>query len=449
MIVDLDLTPRALGPDLARFWPLAAGKARGLLSYHERAESTPVFTVAGRYTARGWTEWTQGFQLGLPLLVYEVTGQTELLADARALIERQMPAHLTHFGVHDHGFNTVSTYGNLLRMARRGDFAASPEEQRLLALAIGVSGAVQAKRWTPRAEGGYLYSFNGPHSLFVDTLRTCRVLVAAHLLGHRSLDEGDAEVDLRRRAMEHARTTARYAVYYGEARDIYDQWGRVAHESIFNVNDGAYRCPNSQQGYSGFSTWTRGLAWAMLGFGELLELPGIPAEDRETFVRAARATCDFYLANTSADGIPYWDTGAPDLHRLGNYRERDADPYNAYEPVDGSAAAIGAQGLLRLASVLRDEDADAASRYRAAGLGVCRTLLSDRYLALDPAHEGLLLHSVYHRPNGWDHQPGDAKVPAGESSLWGDYHLTELALLVQRLTEDRYYTFFDHLTPPS
>ena len=59
--------------------------------------------------------------------------------------------------------------------------------------------------------------------------------------------------------------------FSAEGRDTYDVRGRTAHESIFNVNDGNYRCPNSQQGYSPFSTWTRGLAWAMLGFAEQLE----------------------------------------------------------------------------------------------------------------------------------------------------------------------------------
>ena len=27
----------------------------------------------------------------------------------------------------------------------------------------------------------------------------------------------------------------------------------------------------------------------------------------------------------------------------------------------------------------------------------------DSYLSTDTAHQGLILHSVYHRPNGWDH----------------------------------------------
>ena len=57
--------------------------------------------------------------------------------------------------------------------------------------------------------------------------------------------------------------------------------GRVAHESIFNVNDGQYRCPNSQQGYSPFSTWKRGLAWIMCGYSEQVEyLDTLEVEER-------------------------------------------------------------------------------------------------------------------------------------------------------------------------
>jgi formamidopyrimidine-DNA glycosylase len=36
----------------------------------------------------------------------------------------------------------------------------------------------------------------------------------------------------------------------------------------------------------------------------------------------ARATADFYLANTPTCGVPYWDTGAPGLAHLGDYLSR-------------------------------------------------------------------------------------------------------------------------------
>jgi unsaturated chondroitin disaccharide hydrolase len=124
---------------------------------------------------------------------------------------------------------------------------------------------------------------------------------------------------------------------------------------------------------------------------------------------------------------------------MGDHLGRPADPYNAYEPVDSSAAAIAAQGLLRLGRYLGEPGA----RYWQAGLTVCDTLFDEPYLSTDPAHQGLILHSIYHRPNGWDHVPAGHRVPHGESSMWGDYHAREVALYLQRVaTGGPYYTFF-------
>jgi hypothetical protein len=225
--------------------------------------------------------------------------------------------------------------------------------------------------------------------------------------------------------------------------------GRTAHESIFNVNDGAYRCPNSQQGYSPFTTWTRGLAWILCGYAEEIEfLESLPDAELESFggkpeviarfARVAEAVADFYLEHTPTDGVPYWDTGAPGLAKLGDYLERPAEPFNAHEPVDSSAAAIAAQGLLRLGSYhLRMGSTGPGEKYYQAGLTVARTLFQEPYLSTDPAHEGLLLHSVYHRPNGWDYLPLDHKVPCGEASMWGDYHARELAVMLNRAATDQ------------
>jgi hypothetical protein len=195
----------------------------------------------------------------------------------------------------------------------------------------------------------------------------------------------------------------------------------------------------------------------LLGFAEELEFLeatldveleplGGRAEVEGFMLAAARAVAAHYLESTPVDGIPYWDTGAPGLARLPGHRDRPADPFNDEEPVDSSAASIAAQGLLRLGRRLeRADDPGAAAegqRLFQAGLTVARTLLGPPYLSEDPAHQGLLLHSVYHRPNGWDHVPPGRKVPCGESSQWGDYHLRELGLLIQRLAEGGpYYTF--------
>jgi hypothetical protein len=372
-----------------------------------------------------------------------------------------MAPHVTHFGVHDHGFNNVSTYGNLWRLANEGRIPDT--DRHFFELALKVTGAVQAARWRTTADGtGYIYSFNGPQSLFVDTIRSCRALCVSHRLGHVLMGEHDERISLLGRSIEHAANTARWNVFYGQGRDAYDRRGRTAHESIFNVNDGRYRCPSSQQGYSPFSTWTRGLAWAMLGYPEQLEFLATVADSElephggrtavtDVMLAAATATADFYLEQTPSDGIPYWDTGAPGLVQLGDYLGRPADPYNAHEPVDSSAAAIGAQGLLRLGRYLtgagRPEE---GRRSWQAGLTVAATLLDEPYLSTDPEHQGLVLHSVYHRPNGWDHVADGQRVPNGESSLWGDYHARELALYLQRVARDEpYYTFFGPVGDPA
>lgn len=459
MRIDRHLTPKDLLPAIDRMFELSAGKIRSLEASWPASAGAPVFTVAGRYQSRGWTEWTQGFQFGAAVLQFDATGDKEFLELARDRTLNRMASHLTHVGVHDHGFNNVSTYGGLWRLAREGRIDAPPWEVRFYELALKVSGAVQARRWTVLPDGGYIYSFNGAHSLFVDTIRSLRALGLAHLLGHRLSSEQDVSINLLDRLVQHARATADYAVYYGRGRDTYDVRGRTAHESLFNVANGTYRGPNSQQGYSPFSTWTRGLAWAMTGFAEQLEFVAArPGEDlagvehRELIelwmLEAARATCDFYIEHgTASDGVPYWDTGAPGLVSLGAWAERPADPFNDYEPVDSSAAAIAAQGLIRLSRALARRGQD-GSRYEQAALGVLAALLDDRgpYLSTDNAHQGLLLHSIYHRPNGWDHVPPGSRIPRGESSQWGDYHLREAALLVRRLARDEpYLTFFGPL----
>ncbi|MGZ5189680.1 MAG: glycosyl hydrolase, partial [Flavisolibacter sp.] len=321
--INTTLKPSDLNNKLKRFWELSAEKISLIEKKYDASKGSPVFTVKGNYTTRGWTEWTQGFQYGSAILQYDATGEQSMLESGRQKTVELMAPHISHTGVHDHGFNNVSTYGNLLRLMHEGKIPDNEWEKDFYSLALKISGAVQAGRWTKIKDGGFIHSFNGPHSLFVDTIRSMRSLILSHCLGHAMQSEGDVRISLLERAVQHLKATADYSVFYGEGRDRYDVRGRTAHESIFNVKDGNFRCPNSQQGYTGFSTWTRGLAWAMCGFAEELEwFDTVNEKELKSFggkstieammLKAARATCDFYIEHTPTDGIPYWDTGAPD-----------------------------------------------------------------------------------------------------------------------------------------
>lgn len=453
--INTTISPSDLSKQLSSFWEHSGQKINAIAKDYDHTQGSPVYTIKGQYTTRGWTEWTQGFEYGSAILQYDATGDETYLDYGRQQTFEHMAPHISHIGVHDHGFNNVSTYGNLLRLMREGKLPVDANEARFYELALKISGAVQASRWTPIQGGGFIHSFNGPHSLFVDTIRSCRALLVSHMLGHVLQAENDERINLLHRAIQHMVATANYSVFYGKGRDAYDVWGRTAHESIFNTKDGNFRCPNSQQGFSGFTTWTRGLSWAILGFPEELqcfaklndaefEPFGGRAAIESKMLQAAKATCDFYIENTSTDGIPYWDTGAPHLYKLGNVLERPADPFNDHEPVDSSAAAIAAQGLLRLGRYLQQKRDDKnGKRYWQAGLTVLNTLLDEPYLSTDPRHQGLLLHSIYHRPNGWDYIPPGSRIPNGESCMWGDYHLREAALYLDRIIQNQPdYTFY-------
>src|SRR5258708_4219467 len=305
--IDRTRSPRDLLPKIDRLFDLSGAKILAIEAAWRSEEGAPVFTVEGLYRARGWTEWTQGFQFGSALLQFDATGDARFLEIGRARTVERMASHVTHMGVHDHGFNNISTDGTLWRLAGEGRAPATDWEMRFYELALKVSGAVQAHRWTRLPDGGFIHSFNGAHSLFVDTMRSLRALALGFVLGQPLIEAQDAHVSLFERLVQHARATAGFNVYFGRGRDRFDVRGRVAHESLFNVANGTYRGPSTQQGYSPFSTWTRGLAWAMLGFAEQLEFIGtVPDEACQAcggrrsidalLLEAARATCDHYLA---------------------------------------------------------------------------------------------------------------------------------------------------------
>ncbi len=460
MKIDSDITIEAIQSGVNNVFQYSADKIKSIEKSWDPNKGTPVFTVNGQYTSRGWTEWTRGFQYGSALLQFDATGERYFLDLGKKATIEQMAMHISHTGVHDHGFNNMSTYGNLLRMMNEGKLKENEWERNFYQLALKLSGAVQASRWTELPEGlGYIYSFNGPHSLFSDTIRTLRVLAIAYQLGHSLMGENDEKINLLKRVLMHAETTAKYNVYFGEGRDGYDIPGRVVHESIFNLNNCGYRCPSTQQGYSPFTTWTRGLAWILSGYAEQLEfLSGINdsefkeisvpnMEDKKNalkrFENIALTTADFYIREMPADGVPYWDTGAPNLYKINDYRNKPADPFNEYEPVDSSAAAIAAQGFLRLGKYLQKHKKKDGDRYFKAGLTIADNLFREPYLSSDPLHQGLLLHSVYHQPNRWDHVPEEKLVACNEATMWGDYHARELALYINRLlTNEPYLKFY-------
>src|SRR5260221_7051725 len=115
LAIDYQLTPARLVRPIERLFELSGAKIVALEkswkseSFRMGTRGAPVFTARGRYVARGWTEWTHGFQFGSALLQFEATGEKRFLELGRSKTVKFMAPHISHMGVHDHGFNNIST----------------------------------------------------------------------------------------------------------------------------------------------------------------------------------------------------------------------------------------------------------------------------------------------------------------------------------------------------
>jgi unsaturated chondroitin disaccharide hydrolase len=327
---------------------------------------SPMYTVSGRWNREGerWTHWCEGFFPGILWLLHCYTGDNHWRKYAEDY-SRKLEPRKHDRTVHDLGFLFFSTY------LRWYHLTGDPALREVLIEA----GRTLALR---RQKGGYLASFVGPQSLFIDIMMNVGLVFwAANATG----DDG-----LRQIAQDHCRTTERHLVRLD---------GGTAHEGIFDVATGRFLRESTHQGWAANSTWSRGLAWAMYGFTAAHRLSG-----QTEFLVTARRCADYFLDRAPVGLIPLWDFDLPE---------------EAHRQWDSSAGAIAASGLWDLSEQVA-EDSDRA-RYRGAALTILESLCSDRFLARhQPEWEGILLHGVYHYPKN---------LGVDESVAWGEHFFVE------------------------
>ena len=326
----------------------------------------PMYTVNGKWKHEGeaWTNWCEGFLGGQLWLVYEHNGDAwwrERAEHYSRLIEHRK----TDRNVHDLGFLFWSTW------KRWYDLTGDPAINAVVVEA----GRTLSLRF--KEKGQYLRSFVADESLFID------IMMNVGIIFYAAQQTGDAE--LLRKATQHALTTRRYLVR-GD--------GSTSHEGIFDTETGAFLRQSTHQGWRDDSSWARGLAWALYGFGTVY---GFTGDAR--FLNTAEACAAYYIENTPAHGVPPNDW-------------MDPDPDPVYE---SSAAAITASGLFNLA--LLTPDPLRSRLFRDYALRIVDTLTGPEFLAMDtPGWEGILKHGIYHQRKG---------LGVDESVMWGEYFFLE------------------------
>jgi unsaturated chondroitin disaccharide hydrolase len=326
----------------------------------------PMYTVNGQWKHEGeaWTNWCEGFLGGQLWLVYE-QNHDPWWRERAEYYSRLIEHRKTDRNVHDLGFLFWSTW------KRWYDLTGDPAINAVVIEA----GRTLSLRF--KEKGQYLRSFVADESLFID------IMMNVGIIFYAAQQTGDAE--LLRKATQHALTTRRYLVR-GD--------GSTSHEGIFDTDTGAFLRQSTHQGWRDDSSWARGLAWALYGFGTVYAFT-----NDARFLNTAEACAAYYLENTPAHGVPPNDW-------------MDPDPDPVYE---SSAAAITASGLFNLARLTTDPLR--ARLYRDYALRIVDTLTEPEFLAIDtPGWEGILKHGTYHQKKG---------LGVDESVMWGEYFFLE------------------------
>jgi unsaturated chondroitin disaccharide hydrolase len=333
----------------------------------------PVGTKFEKWTYSQNGDWVGGFWPGTLWMAYLHSGddafRTLALDSARKLAPRR---HDTT--THDLGFLFYPSWVTAWRLT--GD-----DSWR--------TGAIEAadsliQRYNPRGRfiraWGALNDPNNAGRVIMDTIMNLDLLVFA---SRQTGDDTYLNI-----AVEHAKTAQRVF----PRRD-----GSTPHVFDFDPETGDPIGPNTVQGYSPSSCWSRGQAWGVYGFTTMYRRTG-----DQGFLSTARKLADFAVGALSPDHVPVWDYKAPQA---------------PYDIKDASAGAVMACGLLDLSV------ATGRREYRQAALRIL-TALSETCLTRNSARaEAIVARCTRNRP---------AEDGIEVSLPYADYYLLEGILRVLR-----------------
>ena len=361
-----DRVPADIAAVAASALDVAQAKVADLIKNHPGL--FPVYTKGGRWAhdMPAWTNWCEGFLGGQLWVFAEQTGNASWreAAERYTIALRGREFDRT---VHDLGFTFWPTWKRWHRLS--GD--TDKEE------VVVQAGRTMGQRFNDRA--GFLRSFLAENSTFIDIMMNVGIIQYAA--------EADDDDRLREIVQAHCLNTRRHLVR-GD--------GSVSHEGIFDPESGAFIRQSTQQGWRPDSTWARGQAWALYGFGTMYSFTG-----NQVYLETARACADFFIARTGAGCIPPndWEDPSPPL------------------PYESSSSAIAASGLLQLSALAEPSDLSGAEKYRQYAFDIVKALCAPEFLAShDPDWEGILKHGAYHQRLGYG---------VDESVMWGDYFFVE------------------------
>ena len=318
--------------------------------------------------------WTTGFFPGQLWLLYQATGSQQWLTAAQAwTAPLASQAGGRPIDPTDIGFIIGTSFGNGYRLT--GD----PSYKSVLV----TTGNSLASLYNPNV--GAVRSWTFPQYQFpviIDSMMTLGPLQWGASNGGSSTWAGIAAT--------HAQTVT---------TNLVRSDGSTFEVADFDPTTGALLSQGTFAGFSDSSTWARGQAWALYGFVQAYQTSDNPA-----FLTTAEEVASYFVDHSPANGIPPWDFDAPGT-----------------QPVDTSAAAIAADGLVMLSTVA------GTSALKAEYLTDAENILGSlSSLYLGPASGESVL---------FDGFPGNGGT--NTALIYGDYYFTEALLRLQDVLDGK------------
>lgn len=334
--------------------------------------------VDGRYPLTENVEWTTSFWTGQLWLAWEMSGEE--------VFRKMAEKHVRSFGARIAGRHDTNTHdlGFLYTLSCVAAWRLTGNrDARGFSL---LAAEALLERFHPRAKiiqaWGDLKDPTQAGRMIIDCTMNLPLLYWAT---EQTGDPRFAEA-----AKAHVRQSATYLIRPDAS---------TYHTYYMDVETGAPRYGNTQQGYADDSCWSRGQAWGIYGF----LLSYIYTGDRD-MIALSKRLANYFLNRLPEDYVCHWD-----LALLGTDALRDS-----------SSAAITVCGLLELVKHLPVTDPDRA-RYQQWAEGIMSSLTKHYLAGSDEACNGLLKHSVYHLASN---------KGVDECSSWGDYFYVEALMRV-------------------
>ena len=321
--------------------------------------------------------WTAGHYPGSLWYLYEATGDG-FFKDRATVWTEILEPNKTVDSNHDVGFITYCSFGNARRILKTDRYDAILAE----------TAASLARRFSESL--GLLRSW-GEKDETKEFLVIPDNMMNLELLEAVSRFSGEARFD--RIARSHANVTMKHH---------FRADGGTYHVLNYDQRPGflgAVQEIRRGQGRSCETAWSRGQSWAIYGYTMMYRFTKDPA-----YLTFAQKVSDYAInhPNMPADGVPYWDFGAPGEER------------------DTSAASVMASGLLELADFV---GGGKGSAYRAFAVKQLLSLASSAYFSEgDEIGHFLLKHGVGHKPGG-----SEIDTPLD----YGDYYFLEALLRLE------------------